>query len=69
MIRLYADGKCIEEIPEDDDYNPPAWKNTNCRNCGGPLTRGQVKCEYCGTSRQLKSELVFNAEELRISCY
>lgn len=47
MNRLYADGKCIGDFPEDEDYDPPAWKNTNCRNCGAPLKGG--KCEYCGT--------------------
>jgi hypothetical protein len=69
MQRIYADGKCIDEVPDDDDYDPPAWKNTNCRNCGAPLTRGQIKCEYCGTSRQIKSEIVINASEMRFMCY
>ena len=68
MQRLYADGKLIDVIPDDDDYNPPAWKNTNCRNCGAPLVRGQVKCEFCGTSRQVKSEIKVTASEIRFSC-
>ena len=54
MNRLYADGKCIGEFPGDEDYDPPAWKNINCRNCGAPLVGGQIKCEYCGTRRQIK---------------
>lgn len=59
MTRLYADGKCIDEILDDDDYDPPAWEKANCRNCGAPLARGQVKCEYCGTSRQVKKQRLF----------
>jgi len=69
MIRLYADGKCIDEAPDDADYDPPAWKNTNCRNCGAPLVRGQVKCDYCDTSRQIKSEIAINASGIRFMCY
>ena len=69
MTRLYADGKCIAEEPEDCDYDPPAWKNTNCRNCGAPLVRGQVRCEYCGTSRQIKSELRIDCDSIRAICY
>ena len=69
MNRLYGNGELIYTIPEDDDYNPPEWQNTNCRNCGAPLTRGQVKCEYCDTSRQLKSQLVISESKIQFSCF
>ena len=69
MNRLYADGKCVGEFPEDEDYDPPAWKNTNCRNCGAPLVRGQIECEYCGTSRQIKSEIRMDSTGIRLMCY
>lgn len=69
MQRLYADDKCIDEVPDDNDYNPPTWESTNCRNCGAPMTKGQIRCEFCGTSRQIKSEIVINASEIRFMCY
>ena len=69
MNRLYADGKCVGEFPEDEDYDPQAWKNTNCRNCGAPLVRGQIECEYCGTSRQIKSEIRMDSTGIRLMCY
>ncbi len=68
MTKLYADGKCVAEVPDDDDFSPPLWKNTNCRNCGAPLVRGQVQCEFCGTSRQVKSEIVVTASSIRFTC-
>ena len=49
--------------------DPPAWKNTNCRNCGAPLVRGQIECEYCGTSRQIKSEIRMDSTGIRLMCY
>ena len=69
MINYYGDNGLICSELEDDDYDPPAWENTNCRNCGAPLVRGQIKCEYCGTSRQIKSELIMNASSIRLVCY
>lgn len=69
MERLYTDRKYIDEVPDDDDFDPLAWKNTNCRNCGAPMTRGQIKCEFCGTSRQIKSEIVIDASKIRFTCY
>lgn len=68
MTRLYADEKVIAEIPDEDDYDPPAWVNTNCRNCGAPLARGCLKCEFCGTSRQLRSELFITGSHIRMVC-
>lgn len=68
MTRLYSDDKIIAEIPDDDDYCPPAWKNTNCRNCGAPLVRGMVKCDFCGTNRQLRSEMSITASYIQMVC-
>ena len=61
MNRLYADDRLIDEVPEYDDY---VWTNTNCRNCGAPLTRGETKCPYCDTSRQLKSEIILTSDSI-----
>lgn len=52
MIRLYADDRIIDEIPEEGD---PELKVTNCRNCGAPFGRYDMECKYCGTSRKEKS--------------
>ena len=46
----------------------PSFKTTtNCRNCGAPLNRNR-DCEYCGTKHQMKSEIVMNGHEIRMSC-
>ena len=54
MTRLYADGRCIATIPDEDDYDPPAYISARCQNCGAPLEPGQIKCDYCNSSRKLK---------------
>lgn len=39
----------------------------NCPNCGAPLNE-HGHCEYCGSKRQLKSEMVITATEIRLTC-
>ena len=39
----------------------------NCPNCGGPLNE-HGNCEHCGSCRQPKTEIVFTADSIRISC-
>lgn len=52
MIRLYADEKLIDEIPDDDDEE---LLETNCKNCGAAFVRYGMKCQYCGSTRNLKA--------------
>lgn len=51
MIRLYADGKIIDEIPETEEEAEEMKyrEKTNCKNCGAPMSCPIGKCQYCGT--------------------
>jgi len=41
-------------------------KEENCRNCGAPLSK-DGKCEYCGTEKIRKSEIVITADLIRFT--
>lgn len=53
MNRLYADGKLIDEVPDDEDEEQ---LETNCKNCGAAFMRYDMKCQYCGSARKWKGE-------------
>lgn len=38
----------------------------NCPNCGAPLDDDGC-CKYCGSKRQLKSEIIIDATGIRFS--
>jgi len=57
MIRLYADDRIVDEIPEESDYAEPIWINPHCKGCGAPLVRDEPRCEYCGRKRDLRLEV------------
>ena len=69
MNRLYADDQLIESMPDENDFD-----DRNCRNCGAPFHYGSVHCEYCGTARclktrKMKSEIIINADSIRLCAY
>ena len=57
MTYLYADNKCMAVIPDADDYDPPLWMDTNCKQCGAPMHAKQDTCSYCLSKRKLKSNI------------
>ncbi len=57
MTYLYADNKCVAVIPDADDYDPPLWMDTNCKQCGAPMHANQNICLYCLSKRKLKSNI------------
>lgn len=82
MTKLYADGERFCEIPDDPlcrietvpyihhaDCSSYAWASTNCPNCGAPLARGKVNCEYCGTGRPMKNEVIISQDSIRLVCH
>ena len=43
-----------------------AEQQTNCKNCGAPLDKFG-NCEYCGTVKKGKSEIIMTADSIRIT--
>ena len=41
--------KTVDELSDKVETNIRILKRTNCRNCGAPLTSGDMHCKYCGT--------------------
>ena len=66
MNILYADDRPVLAV-DDTDPGSAVNKGHNCRNCGAPLNK-YGDCEYCGTKKQMRSEIVMDATGIRISC-